>query len=74
MHHIIDPATGLPVDTPWSIVTVAAATCLEANAAATASVIMGERAPGWLERLGLPARLVGKDGAVHHSGGWPGSA
>jgi thiamine biosynthesis lipoprotein len=70
MHHIIDPATGLPAQTPWAMATVAAATCLEANAAATASLIMGAAAIDWLEDLGLPARLVDQDGTVHYAGGW----
>ena len=52
------------------MVTVAAATCLEANAAATAALIMGERATGWLDELRLPARLVRADGGVRYAGGW----
>jgi thiamine biosynthesis lipoprotein len=70
LHHIIDPSTGLPAKTPWSMVSVAAATCLEANAAATAALIMGERGPAWLDRLGLPARLVESGGGVCFAGGW----
>ncbi len=70
MHHIIDPATGRPAQTPWTMATVAAATCLEANAAATASLIMGASALDWLNGLQLPARLVDHDGAVHLAGGW----
>ncbi len=70
MHHIIDPATGLPAQTPWRMATVAGATCLEANAAATAALIMGEPAIEWLDRLRLPARLVDVNGAVHVAGGW----
>jgi thiamine biosynthesis lipoprotein ApbE len=70
LHHIIDPATGLPARTPWSMVSVAAATCLEANAAATAAVIMGDGAPAWLDELGLPARLVATAGDVLFAGGW----
>jgi thiamine biosynthesis lipoprotein ApbE len=70
MHHIIDPATGLPARTPWAMVSVAAATCLEANAAATAALIMGERAPRWLDEAKLPARLVDNAGAVSFAGGW----
>jgi thiamine biosynthesis lipoprotein len=70
LHHIIDPATGLPARTPWSMVTVAAATCLEANAAATASLIMGDRAIAWLDGLALPGRLVSVGGLVQHAGGW----
>lgn len=70
LHDIIDPATGLPVETPWSMVTVAAATCLEANAAATAALISGDTAVAWLNVLNLPARLVTSDGDVVHAGGW----
>lgn len=70
LHHIIDPATGLPARTPWAMVSVAAASCLEANAAATSAVILGDRAAPWLEELNLPARLVDLDGGVHFTGGW----
>lgn len=70
LHHIIDPATGLPAQTRWAMVTVAAATCLEANAAATAAVIMDGDALRWLDRHGLPARLVSTDGSVRYAGGW----
>jgi thiamine biosynthesis lipoprotein len=72
LHHIIDPATGMPAQTPWAMVSVAAATCVEANAAATAALIMGERAPRWLDEARLPARLVGTDGGVCFAGGWSG--
>ena len=70
LHHIIDPATGRPADTPWQMATVSGATCVDANAAATAAVILGAEAPAWLERRNLPARLVGRDGAVVRTGGW----
>ncbi len=70
LHHIIDPTTGLPAKTPWAMVTVAAATCVEANAAATAALIMGARGLAWLSDLELPARLVDVDGTVHYAGGW----
>ncbi|MGA8923519.1 MAG: FAD:protein FMN transferase, partial [Candidatus Dormiibacterota bacterium] len=70
LHHIIDPTTGLPAKTLWAMVTVAAATCIEANAAATAALIMGARGLAWLSDLELPARLVDVEGAVHYAGGW----
>jgi thiamine biosynthesis lipoprotein len=70
-HHIIDPATSLPVTTPWRVVTVAASTCVEANIASTAAVILGDAAPGWLEERGLAARLVRTDGSVQRIGRWP---
>jgi FAD:protein FMN transferase len=70
LHHIIDPATGRPARSPWVAVTVAAASCVEANAASTAALIMGERAPAWLDEHKLPARLVDAGGTVHFAGGW----
>jgi len=70
LHHIIDPSTGLPARTPWAMVSAAAATCVEANAAATAALIMGDRAIGWLDAIDIPARLVGVDGEVRYAGGW----
>jgi len=71
MHHIVDPRTGLPADGPWRTATVAAATCADANAAATAAIVGGEDAEAWLARVGLPARLVSHSGEVRHLGGWP---
>ena len=71
LHHIVDPRTGLPADGPWQMASVAAMTCAAANAAATASIVAGEAAPGWLAAAGLPARLVSHDGRVRHIGGWP---
>jgi thiamine biosynthesis lipoprotein len=71
LHHIIDPETGAPVRGPWRTATVAAASCLEANAASTAAIVMGARAASWLDERGLPARLVGVNGDVVTAGGWP---
>jgi thiamine biosynthesis lipoprotein len=71
MHHILDPRTGVPVRTPWRTVSVAAATCADANIASTAAVVLGERAAAWLDGQGLPARLVALDGASIVTGGWP---
>jgi thiamine biosynthesis lipoprotein len=71
LHHIIDPATGLPSDGPWRTATVVAGTCLDANIASTAAIVMGERAGAWLENHRLPARLVDRKGAVHRVAGWP---
>ena len=71
LHHIVDPRTGLPADGPWQTVSVAAATCADANAAATAAIVAGERAEEWLAVAGMPARLVAHDGQVRYVGGWP---
>jgi len=71
LHHIIDPATGLPVDGPWRTATVAAATCVDANIASTAAIVMGHGALSWLERQGLAARLVDQEGRVECTSRWP---
>ncbi len=71
MHHLIDPETGLPATSRWRTVTVAAATCVDANTASTAAIIKADRAIAWLERQGLPARLVETDGTIHYIGRWP---
>jgi thiamine biosynthesis lipoprotein ApbE len=71
VHHIVDPATGLPAVTPWRTVSVVAASCVSANAAATAALVKGSTAPAWLRRLGLPSRLVANDGRVSYTGSWP---
>lgn len=71
VHHLIDPRTGLPARSPWRTVSVAAATCVDANAAATAALIRGADAPAWLDGLGLAARFVSVTGSVVRAGGWP---
>ncbi len=70
-HHLLDPRTGLPAHTPWRTVSVAARRCLDANVAATAAVVLGDHAPEWLRRRGLPARLVATDGRTVTVAGWP---
>ena len=71
VHHIVDPRTGEPAAPVWRTVSVAAASCLDANTASTAAVVRGASAPRWLESLGLPARLVDPEGAVVTVGDWP---
>jgi thiamine biosynthesis lipoprotein len=71
MHHIVDPATGLPAGGPWRTASVAAPTALAANVASTRSIVRGEDAVEWLTRRGLAARLVAQDGAVTTTPGWP---
>ncbi|HEX5346354.1 MAG TPA: FAD:protein FMN transferase [Pseudonocardiaceae bacterium] len=71
MHHILDPRTGAPAAGGWRTVSVAAASCVDANTASTTSIVLGAAAPGWLTTRGLPARLVTDDGAVHTVAGWP---
>jgi len=71
LHHLIDPRTGVSVDSPWRTATVAAATCVEANTAATAAIVMGTGAIAWLDAARLPARLVALDGTMTRLNGWP---
>ena len=69
--HIVDPRTARPAVAHWRTVTVAAATCVEANTASTAAIIRGEGAITWLRALGLPARLIDRHGHVVRVGAWP---
>jgi thiamine biosynthesis lipoprotein len=71
LHHLIDPRTGLPADGPWRTVTTAAATCVDANVAATAAIVLGATAATWLEGARVPARLVDRHGGVVRVAGWP---
>jgi thiamine biosynthesis lipoprotein len=70
-HHIIDPRTGGSAATPWRTVTVTGATCVDANAASTAAVVLGAYAPAWLGLRGFSARLARHDGSVVFAGDWP---
>jgi thiamine biosynthesis lipoprotein ApbE len=74
LHHIVDPATGLPASGPWRTVTCVAGSCLDANIAATAAIVRGEDAVAWLTERGLPSRLVDGHGAAVRTQGWPQSA
>jgi thiamine biosynthesis lipoprotein ApbE len=71
MHHIIDPRTGQPARSGWRTVSVAAASCADANIAATAAIVRSGLAAPWLSDAGLPARLVDRRGDVTTVAGWP---
>ena len=70
LHHLVDPRTGRPAESPWRTVSVAAKTCVDANVASTASFLLDD-APAWLEARRLPARLVSVDGECTFVAGWP---
>jgi thiamine biosynthesis lipoprotein len=70
-HHLLDPVTGLPVSGRLRSATVAAGSCLAANAASTAVLVRPVGAVAWLREAQLPARLVDRDGGVERVGGWP---
>ncbi len=69
-HHLIDPATGAPASSPWTSVSVAAASCLAADVAAKAALLLGYAGPDWLQRRGVPGRFVGAEGVVLETGAW----
>ncbi|MES1246281.1 MAG: FAD:protein FMN transferase [Actinomycetota bacterium] len=71
LHHIVNPLSGAPVREIWRTISVAATSCVAANTASTAALVLGTAAPAWLEERSLAARLVRKDGAVVETGGWP---
>jgi thiamine biosynthesis lipoprotein len=71
VHHIVDPRTGDVAGRYWRTATVAAGSCVDANTASTAAIVLGAAAPSWLADRALPARLVAEDGTVSHVAGWP---
>lgn len=73
LHHIVDPGTGEPPESAWRTVSVAAASCVDANTAATAGIVLGAAARDWLAERRLPARLVDSGGHVVTVAGWPAS-
>ena len=70
-HHIIDPRTGRNPFPLWRTASVAAASCVDANAASTAAIVLGEDAVSWLRRNGLPALLIDEMGFLTTVAGWP---
>ena len=71
LHHLLDPRTGMPTDGPWQTASVLADTCVLANVASTAAIVLGAEAPSWLEAGGFSARLVEPSGTVVCVGDWP---
>lgn len=64
-HHLLDPRTGLPATSGLHQVSVAAATCAQAEVAAKATFLLGpDRAPIFLTAHRLHGVLVTDDGAV----------
>lgn len=70
-HHIIDPRTGRNPDSRWRTASVAAGSCVDANAAATTAIVLGDAAPAWLAARHLPALLVEDDGTICPVAVWP---
>jgi FAD:protein FMN transferase len=57
-HHLIDPRTGLPAESPWEQVTVCGDACFTADVAAKAAFLLGEEGLAWLDEHGLPGRFL----------------
>jgi thiamine biosynthesis lipoprotein len=73
-HHLIDPRTGRPAESPWQLVTVCGASCVGADVAAKAAFLLGHAGPVWLDAVGMPGRFVTADGAVLANRSWRRSA
>jgi len=71
VHHILDPRFGLPAEPVWRSVTVAASSCLEANAFSTAAVVRGFSAIDWFRSRGIAGRFVDDRGRTVTTGCWP---
>jgi thiamine biosynthesis lipoprotein len=69
-HHLIDPRTSRPAETPWAQVTACGASCLAADVAAKAGFLLGERGPAWLDRKGIPARFLTADDEITVNAAW----
>jgi thiamine biosynthesis lipoprotein len=71
LHHVVDPRTGRSASTTLRTATVVAGSCLDANIASTAALVLGSAAEDWLAARGLAARLVSSEGATRVVAGWP---
>jgi thiamine biosynthesis lipoprotein len=71
VHHILDPRFGLPASEVWRSVSVAAGSCLAANALSTAGVVRGFAALQWFRDKGISGRFVDQQGRVVVTGRWP---
>ena len=64
-HHILNPSTGLSSDSDVAGATIIAESSMDADAFATACVVLGsEKAIQLLESLGLPGLIILRDGTI----------
>ena len=68
-HHLIDPTTGRPSESPWEQVSVCGATCFAADVAAKAAFLLGEDGPDWLDERGLSGRFLAQ-GEAYENASW----
>jgi thiamine biosynthesis lipoprotein len=71
LHHIVDPRTAAPASPVWRSATVTAPSCVEANTASTAAIVLGRDAATWLSVRGYTARLVDRRHRTVRVGEWP---
>ncbi len=72
-HHIIDPRSGRPAETPALTATAVAPSASEAEVAAKLLFILGGQGLPWVEaRPGYAGLLLCEDGAQLTSQGWAG--
>lgn len=69
-HHLIDPRTSRPSESPWLDVTVCAGSCLRADVAAKAAFLLGHEGPDWLHAQGLAGRFRGEEDVVVETAAW----
>ena len=71
-HHLLDPRTGEPAQSGLWSVSVGAATCAQAEVAATVACVLGlEAGAAFLHAHGLAGLLIHESGAWQTVGGWP---
>lgn len=68
-HHILDPATGWPVQNGIASVTIVADSSALGDALSTACFIMGREGLAFAQSMGAGAVIVYSDGAVEYSDG-----
>jgi thiamine biosynthesis lipoprotein len=69
-HHLIDPATGMPSDSPFVQVSARAEACWLAEVWAKAVLIGGEEAKVRAERAGVPVLAITSAGSVVRGANW----
>jgi len=58
--------TGRPSDSIWTLVTVTAASCRDADVAAKAAFLLGAEGPAWLDERNLPGRFESPAGVTRN--------
>lgn len=70
-HHILDPKTGISADADLSSATVLGVSSMEADALATACIVLGsEQSLAMLQRMGADGLLITRDGVMLETPGF----